>query len=512
MSDQNHHDQPPHQGADDALNSDGLTPASIEELPSEPVRAASITLSGPTSDAATGAELLDPANQSLADALRITFRLVQFAIIVLVALFVLSGLQSVSESERGIELRFGKVVSKRGGLEPGFHFTLPYPIGELVKIENVREPIDIDEAFWPDPPSTRRPSDAQSRADALRPLWALDPIESGSNITADLNLAHTQWKVSYRKRDVTAYAEHINPRSEKAFVEAAIERGVVVAMSETTIDQLLQPSDPRELTERVRLSAQQVLDAASCGIEIDTVQLIEKSPPGFTKSSFDAVFSARSEAQKARQEAESERTTRLGSVAGLAARVLIGDSNSNAVQSGAQSGSDGARRLGLIDRYEAAIELGDTEQAGVLLTQIDDVLQNQAVVIDGEEIEPGTSGEVASILAQANSERNTIATREEANRNVFLAKLDQFEANSSLMLTADWNAAWGEFYSNAWVEIFRLPVGSVVRLDIDRDPRIDKEAERAYLREQNRQALEAREEAFQRRSYELDSGFDPDSD
>jgi hypothetical protein len=55
-------------------------------------------------DGLDGAPSLDPATKSLADALRITYRLLQASMVVLIGLYVLSGFQSVKESERGIRL------------------------------------------------------------------------------------------------------------------------------------------------------------------------------------------------------------------------------------------------------------------------------------------------------------------------------------------------------------------------------------------------------------------------
>ena len=44
-------------------------------------------------------EAMDPANQSLAEALRLSFRVLQFVILVLIVLFVFSGVKTVEEDE-----------------------------------------------------------------------------------------------------------------------------------------------------------------------------------------------------------------------------------------------------------------------------------------------------------------------------------------------------------------------------------------------------------------------------
>ncbi len=79
------------------------------------------------------ADLLDPANKSLADALRITLRLVYAGMVILGAFFVVSGSTQVQENQRGVKLTFGKI--SQGEVQPGLSINPPPPIGELIKVE-----------------------------------------------------------------------------------------------------------------------------------------------------------------------------------------------------------------------------------------------------------------------------------------------------------------------------------------------------------------------------------------
>jgi len=58
---------------------------------------------------------LDPANQSLADALRMSFRILKLLMLVLVVLYFLSGWFSVKPGENGVILRFGRVLGAGRG-------------------------------------------------------------------------------------------------------------------------------------------------------------------------------------------------------------------------------------------------------------------------------------------------------------------------------------------------------------------------------------------------------------
>src|SRR6185436_8575531 len=83
-------------------------------------------------DGAGYADEFDPANQSLADALRKSFHVLKFLMLVLVVLYFLSGFFTVNPSEVGLKLRYGRVVGTGAATEnpvlgPGWHWSWPYP-------------------------------------------------------------------------------------------------------------------------------------------------------------------------------------------------------------------------------------------------------------------------------------------------------------------------------------------------------------------------------------------------
>src|SRR5262249_54239227 len=104
------HDTNPSGGADDQpvggfrFDDDGGSRESGGP-PEAPRRAASAQF---IVDAEVGAEAamreaMDPANQSLADALRLSFRVLQGVMVVLVILFVFSGVQTVEQGQSGVQ-------------------------------------------------------------------------------------------------------------------------------------------------------------------------------------------------------------------------------------------------------------------------------------------------------------------------------------------------------------------------------------------------------------------------
>ncbi len=448
-------------------------PATIERRP------------GATSlrDGAPSAEpevTLDPANQSLADALRITFRILQLMMALLVVAYILTGFQAVKESESGLRLLFGAV---RGDtLSPGFHFSLPRPFGEIRKIDTGAKDIDLNEAFMPRLEAHQRQLSIEDLAKQAK--FSLKPGEDGSLLTSDGNIAHTRWYATYRRTDPRAYADHVNPDDERAIVEAAIKRGVVQAVACTPIDDLLKQGEATgTVADHAKRVAQRTLDDMRSGLTIEQLKLREKTPPLNTLGNFNAVQAAVSKAEEAIATADSTRQTVLNTCAGRAVGHLIER----------------------IDAYEAALRAG--QDASTILEEIFAVMEGREVVLaDGRRIERGLiSGDVVKRLNEARQYRSSIVSRRSAQLAGFRAKHDQYKSNPAVFVQREWSEALARFMSVDTVEIMLLPRRSTGLLEvaISRDPEILKALDRAQkemLVEEARLRREAEQRAAQFRT------------
>ncbi|MEO0482240.1 MAG: SPFH domain-containing protein [Planctomycetota bacterium] len=428
-----------------------ISPISDRERP----RDASVQLnqSGPD---ASSAVLMDPANQSLADALKITFRILQLGMFVLIVLFLLSGFQSIREGQSGIRLLFGKADSEV--LEPGFRFSFPFPLGELVKVQTGAVRLVENRAFWTD-------SDGTTPSNRDR----LPPARDGSVLTADGAVAHTQWSIQYRRSDPRLFAENVNRGQEDDIVRAAVQRGVVQSVATTTIDDLLKQgaSSGEPLAVRARLIAQATLDAAESGIVIENLSLEQKSPPGRLIPAFDGVQAAASEATTAELRADTERQEILNQIAGPSAEALIG----------------------LIRQYEAALETGDTARGEEVLAVIHTVLEGREASLDGETIAASVSGEVARIIASARRERSQAVARARAELALFEAQLQKYNANPTLAVKQSAYDALAAYLGGPTVQLMFVPEDAeelVLRLNADPDLRKELIRQRQLI-----QAIEA---------------------
>ncbi|MEM7621805.1 MAG: SPFH domain-containing protein [Planctomycetota bacterium] len=449
-----------------------------------PRRTASLTLRSEEDREGDPSTLMDPANRSLAEALRITFRVVQAAMIVLAGLFAFSGFQRIEENEIGVSVFLGK--ARQTDLGPGPHLAAPYPLGDLIKVNTGVNEVVVS-AFFPNAlDKTQDPAETIDNGGYSAPSLERD----GMLITADLNIAHAWWEGRWRRTDPASTLEHIHPNHEARIVEALLKRGALHAVASEPIDALLK-GEVRDIRRRAQETAQASLDVVAgesrgAGIELDDVTISPATPPLELIEKFAAVSNARSERGKARSDAESDRSTILNGVAGRAAPLLID----------------------LIGDYELLVETGDRGGAAAVLETIDAVMAGETVAVEGVTIDPLVSGQVAEILSSADNTYRAITTDAEAQKLIFEAKLAQFEANPRLLVTRDWREALSEFLDKPFVQTMMLPVGGMAELLINEDPDILRELERERNRLEGERAFEQRERDRAAAAFRTDRGIE----
>jgi regulator of protease activity HflC (stomatin/prohibitin superfamily) len=439
-----------------------------------PARQASVTLrtrGGQVEDAATQ---LDPANQSLAEALGLVFRLLQIGMVVLFGVFALSGFQSIKENEAGIRLLFGKQTGDT--LPPGFQFSFPYPMGELIKVDTGAAQISVVEEFWPRLTPEQRRMTVQQLATIGK--FKLKPGEDGSLITGDENLVHTQWRAIYQRRDPARFVKNIAPEAERDIIRAAIQQGVVQAIAQLPIDDLLKQSSEQGLVSvRAREIAQATLDKIGSGLFIELLTLEEKVPPMFVMNDFAGVQSAEQRSLKARIDAESQARNTLTAMAGGAYDHLIQQ----------------------IDAYEQAVARRDRQEQTQIMATIHALMDGKSVQIGDATVQGQVSGQVTAILNEARRYRSSIVSQHQGQLATFQAKLGQFRSNPDVVIQRDWAEAMRAFLDRDGVEIFTLPAGvhDVTELWFNRDldsvrqsDRLRKERENRALEERRRRDME----------------------
>ncbi len=421
-----------------------------------PRRTASVTL-GQQGEGSDDQSPLDPANQSMADALRIVLRLLQFGMVVLAALYIFSGFKFVNEGQQGIRLLFG---ARQGpALDPGMQVNAPFPLGELVLIDRGLQDLSIDKDFWV---YMQEGTPDTVGIDKLPPSESLKPDQggSGSVLTADGNIAHTRWKVGYRRDDAAKYAQNVLDQTEWALVRAAVKRGVVQACAHVTVDELLKQSADQtaSVASRAKAVAQRTLDDAESGIIIDQLTLVQAVPPLWVRNDFSRVQSTVANAAKAVESARSEANNALNMAAGEAAPYLVS----------------------LIEQYEDAAAKNDEASMAATMATIDAMMQGEEVEVEGKKVKGLIGGEVSAKLADAGRYRSAVVTKAKGDLDRYEAKLAQFKANPGLMVHKEWSDAVASFINRPTVQVMLAPrdIGTM-RMLISPDPNILRDMDRA---------------------------------
>lgn len=386
----------------------------------------------------------DPANRSLASALRISFIALQIVMVVLVAMYFFSGLQQVPEQSRGLRLLFGRMQDD-APLEAGGYFVWPAPMGEMVQVPSSQQEITLRNEFWPQ--LTDQQDKRQFSTLTETDKFSIVPGKDGSVITADHNLAHTRWTVQYQIVDARLNQDRVPLAGVSTLVSSAVQRAVVLGAAQTTLDDIIQSRD--RLTTKVRHYAQEFLDRIECGVMITSASY-QAYPPVPAQASYESVNQAHQQAAQAKVDAERQATQRLNAAAGPAHHQL---------------------RL-LIAEYEQLQTLSRNDpsradEARAKRAEIDALLMSDAV-----------GGAVATIIGTARSERGELVAGFRGDVERFNAWIESFENNPTLTTSLLWAETMSRIAlkNHEWFSV--APGTGVIMIDLNPDPERTRRMER----------------------------------
>lgn len=253
-------------------------------------------------------EPLDPASQSLADALRSSFRILKLIMVVVVILFLFSGVFTVNNNEKVVLARFGRQLP--GTYEPGLHFAFPYPIDSITRVRTGQRSIKIDK-FWFNLSEADRTKDL---SEVSYRTGGLDPATDGAIITGDQALMHVLLQVNYSVDDAKQYVANVSDESK--LLMTTIQQAVVSSASRVTMETVWK--SPSELAPEVQKRTQALLDVLKSGIRIDNLQIERSHYPLQVRDEFIAGLNAENQMRNALQTANKEREEKLKGAAGPA--------------------------------------------------------------------------------------------------------------------------------------------------------------------------------------------------
>ncbi len=427
----------------------------------------------------------DPAMQSLADALRVSFRVLSALMVVFVVLFLATGIGSISPQERGLVKVFGKITRVA---KEGFVYNWPFPIGEIEKVNIQERQIRIED-FWLYETGRDITQDLASRNrtnNGLRPGW------DGYLLTGDRNLVHIKFLCRYQVQDPIAVQTHVvdlEPVLRDALCRAAVQAGAVRTADAIQVD-------PTGFLRDVQTTAQAELDAmldaqpGQQAVRINSVLSENKTWPL-------AAYTAYEQAQKAR----TERTTKINKAIGEARSLtkvimeqylvqLVGQPWSRQWQEEAKLAQAGRKDdkpydlIGRLSYLEGELRQAQANNAKPdALAAIEKQIDATRADIETVLTQPTAQGEVQNIISDAYSKKTAIIQQAQKRADAFQQRHAQYVKAPVLFLENEWASALDDVFNaptNTKYYINPGKKGDVVY--INRDPSVMKEV-RDYLRQ-----------------------------
>jgi membrane protease subunit HflK len=285
------------------------------------------------------------------------------ALIVLAAIVLwgFSGFFRVEPDELGVVLRFGKFVRE---VQPGLNYHLPYPIESVLTPPALRvNKTDI---------GTRPVEDAR-RGSTVREL----PEES-LMLTGDENIVDVDFAVFWKVKPNSVGDYLFNVQNPEGTVKAVAES----SMREVIGQQNIQPviTGARLTIEAaVQELMQKTLDTYSAGILVQKVQLQKADYPVQVVDAFRDVQAARSDLERAQNEAQTYANRVVPEARGRASKV-IQDAEGYRQQTVAEATGETSRFLQIYEQYKKA---PDVTRERMYLETMERILgENNKTIID----------------------------------------------------------------------------------------------------------------------------------
>jgi len=255
--------------------------------------------------------------------------------LIAVALWGLSGFFRVEPDEVGVVLRFGKFVRE---VQPGLNYHLPYPIETALTPQALRVN-KVNIGF--------RESDDMRRGTTLR-----DVPEESLMLTGDENIVDVDFSVLWRVKANAVGDFLFNVQDPPGAVKAVAESAMRQVIGRSNIQAIL--TGARQTIETgVQELMQQTLDGYGAGVTVQQVQLQKVDPPTQVIDAFRDVQAARSDLERAQNEAQTYANKVVPEARGRAAKI-IQDAEAYRAQTVAEAKGQASRFTQVYDQYKKA--------------------------------------------------------------------------------------------------------------------------------------------------------------
>ncbi len=276
-------------------------------------------------------------------------------LLILVSIWLLTGIYRVNPQEQGVVLRFGEWVRTTS---PGLHYHLPRPIEKVITPDVTREnKIEVGYRAFGGGSSNRR-----------------DVADESKMITGDENNIDIDFVVFWKISDAGKYLFNLQDPPETVKVAAqSIMRDII---GQTKIQTALTEGR-QDIQFKAKNTLQELLNQYETGVEVRDVQLLSVDPPQEVIDAFNDVQRARQDRDTLINEAEAFRNDIVPRARGEAAEMIAkAEAYESQVVNRAKGDAD--RFVSVYDSYKND---PDVTSSRIYLETMEKVLSNVNKVI-----------------------------------------------------------------------------------------------------------------------------------
>jgi membrane protease subunit HflK len=259
-------------------------------------------------------------------------------LLILVFVWLASGLYRVLPDEQGVVIRFGKFIKTT---QPGLNYHVPFPV-ETVETPKVTKVNRIDIGF-----RSERDSGFSSGGGVA------DVPQESLMLTGDENIVNIDFSVFWVIKDAGKFLFKI--QDPEGTVKAAAETAMREVIAKSEIQPIL--TQGRSVIEvETQDIIQSILDDYESGIQITQVQTQKADPPDQVINAFRDVQAARADMERSKNEAEAYANDVIPRARGEAAKILqAAEAYKNQVVAKAEG--EASRFVSIYNEYAKAKEV-----------------------------------------------------------------------------------------------------------------------------------------------------------
>jgi len=279
-----------------------------------------------------------------------------FGFVLVLALYLASGIFVVAPDEQGVVRRFGKFIRIES---PGLNYHLPYPI-ETVVTPAVTQVKRLEIGFRTisfEPPARYREI----------------PVEA-LMLTGDENIVSAEAIVQFKIKDPVSYLFNIILPEQT--VRSAAEATLRQVIGERKIDEALTVGK-YEIQEETKRLLQKLLDSYKAGILIVAVQLQDVNPPKEVQDAFKDVASAKEDKSRYINQAQGYKNDLIPKARGEAVKMTK-EAEGYKIERIKKAEGDVAKFNSILTEYKKGESI---TQARLYLETMEEILPNMNKII-----------------------------------------------------------------------------------------------------------------------------------